>query len=60
METIHAKEKESGRKVPETEHKVYKPGRHGFSVRGNPDDPQERACLEDSVTHVLDWFKRWL
>jgi dienelactone hydrolase len=42
------------------EHKVYKPGRHGFSVRGNPDDPQERKCLEDSVTQVLEWFDRFL
>jgi len=60
VEEIHAKEQKAGRTVPEMEHKVYKPGRHGFSVRGNPDDPLERACLEDSVTQVLDWFKRWL
>jgi dienelactone hydrolase len=60
VEEIHAEEKKAGRKLPETEHKVYKPGRHGFSVRGNPDDPLERACLEDSVTQVLNWFARWL
>jgi dienelactone hydrolase len=60
VEAVHAKAGKSGEKVPEMEHKVYKPGRHGFAVRGNPDDPQERACLEDSVTQVLDWFKRWL
>jgi len=60
VEEIHAKAKKAGRKLPEMEHKVYKPGRHGFAVRGNPDDPQERACLEDSVTQVLDWFGRWL
>jgi dienelactone hydrolase len=59
-EEIHAKAAQGGRKVPETEHKVYTPGRHGFAVRGNPDDPQERKCLEDSVAQVLDWFKRWL
>jgi hypothetical protein len=46
--------------VPEMVHKVYKPGRHGFAVRGNPDDPLERACLEDSVTQVLTWMGRWL
>jgi dienelactone hydrolase len=46
--------------APEMEHKVYKPGRHGFAVRGNPDDPSERACLEDSEKQVLDWFGRWL
>ena len=60
VEEIHTAAKKAGRKMPEIEHKVYKPGRHGFAVRGNPDDPQERACLEDSVTQVLDWFKRWL
>jgi len=60
VEEIHAKAKKAGTKVPEMEHKVYKPGRHGFAVRGNPDDPEERKCLEDSVTQVLDWFKRWL
>ena len=60
MEEIHAKAKQAGKKVPETEHKAYKPGRHGFAVRGNPDDPQERACLEDSVTQILTWFGRYL
>jgi dienelactone hydrolase len=60
VEAIHAGEKKAGRTVPEMEHKVYTPGRHGFSVRGNPDDPQERKCLEDSVTQVLDWFGKWL
>ena len=60
VEEIHAKAKEAGRKLPETEHKIYRPGRHGFAVRGNPDDPLERACLEDSLTQGLDWFKRWL
>jgi len=60
VEEIHAKDKAAGKKLPEIEHKVYRPGRHGFAVRGNPDDPQERACLEDSVKQVLDWFSRWL
>ena len=60
VEEIHAKAKKAGRKLPEMEHKVYKPGRHGFAVRGNPDDSLERACLEDSVTQVLNWFGRWL
>lgn len=60
VEGIHAKGKKAGRKLPETEHKVYKPGRHGFAVRGNPDDPAERACLEDSEAQVLNWFGRWL
>ncbi|ETS77287.1 hypothetical protein PFICI_11161 [Pestalotiopsis fici W106-1] len=55
IEKIHA-----SAAVPEMEHKVYKPGRHGFAVRGNPDDPQERACLEDSITQILTWFGKWL
>lgn len=59
-EELHATAKEAGQEVPEMEHKVYTPGRHGFSVRGNPDDPQEKACLENSVTQVLDWFGKWL
>jgi dienelactone hydrolase len=60
VEGIHAKAKESGREVPEMEHKAYKPGRHGFAVRGNPDDTLEKACLEDSLNQVLNWFERWL
>lgn len=60
VEDIHEKAKKAGVKVPEMEHRIYKPGRHGFAVRGNPDDPQERACLEDSEKQALDWFQRWL
>jgi dienelactone hydrolase len=57
---VHADNKASGREVPGIAHHEYKPGRHGFAVRGNPDDPQERKYLEDSVTQVLTWFGRWL
>ncbi|KAM0150930.1 hypothetical protein ACHAQE_000484 [Botrytis cinerea] len=60
IEEIHQKEGEKGRKVPEMEHRVYKPGRHGFAVRGNPDDPLERACLEDSMKQGLEWMGKWL
>ncbi|KAH8645445.1 Alpha/Beta hydrolase protein [Xylariales sp. PMI_506] len=63
IEEVHEKlKKETGAAadLPEMEHKVYRPGRHGFAVRGNPDDPLERKCLEDSLTQVLDWFQRWL
>jgi dienelactone hydrolase len=60
VENCHAQAQKAGKKVPDLEHKVYEPGRHGFAVRGNPDDPQERKCLEDSEKQVLDWFKRWL
>ncbi|KAK2596219.1 hypothetical protein QQS21_006367 [Conoideocrella luteorostrata] len=60
MEGIHAAEKKAGKDLPELEHKVYTPGRHGFAVRGNPDDPQERKALEDSLKQGLDWLKKWL
>jgi dienelactone hydrolase len=60
IEEITAAAQKAGKVVPEMEHKVYKGGRHGFAVRGNPEDPLERACLEDSVTQVLNWFSRWL
>ena len=60
VEEIHAKASRDGKKVPEMLHKVYKPGRHGFAVRGNPDDPLERACLVDSEKQALDWLARWL
>jgi dienelactone hydrolase len=60
VEATHAKPAAAGGKVPEMEHKTYKPGRHGFGVRGNPDDPAERACLEGTEKQVLDWFQRWL
>lgn len=60
IEAIHAKEAKAGRKVPDMEHKAYKPGRHGFAVRGNPDDAEERKCLEESEAQALAWFDRWL
>lgn len=60
MEDIYAKQEKEGKTVPEIEHKSYTPGRHGFSVRGNPDDPQERKCLEDSEAQVLAFMDKWL
>ncbi|CAN9193374.1 unnamed protein product [Alternaria alternata] len=60
VEACHAKAQKERKEFPEIEHKSYKPGRHGFAVRGNPDDPQERKALEDSEKQVLAWFERWL
>ncbi|KAJ4356685.1 uncharacterized protein N0V89_004721 [Didymosphaeria variabile] len=60
IEEIVKKRKEAGEPVPEVEHRVYTPGRHGFSVRGNPEDPAERKALEDSVTQVFEWFEKRL
>lgn len=57
VEEIHAKEKRAGREVPEVQHKVYSPGRHGFAVRGNPDNPQEKAILESTEAQVLEWMQ---
>ena len=60
IENIQKKEKEEGKKIVEAIHQVYNPGRHGFAVRGNPDDPEERKILEDSLQQVLDFFKKQL
>lgn len=60
IEGIHDKARQNGKAVPDMQHKVYKPGRHGFAVRGNPDDPQERACLIDSEKQALEWFDKHL
>ncbi|ETN38874.1 uncharacterized protein HMPREF1541_06915 [Cyphellophora europaea CBS 101466] len=60
VEAVHEAAKKAGRRLPEIEHKVYTPGRHGFGVRGNPDDPQERACLEGTEKQALAWMNRFL
>ncbi|KAF1991729.1 alpha/beta-hydrolase [Aulographum hederae CBS 113979] len=60
IEALQERVRKEGRKVPEMEHRVYTPGRHGFAVRGNPEDPAERKALEDSEKQVLEWFGRWL
>lgn len=56
IEAIIEKRRRGGEPVPEIEHQVYTPGRHGFSVRGNPEDPAEKKALEDSLAQVLKWF----
>ena len=60
VEEIHARRAKTAGPILAMEHKTYKPGRHGFGMRGNPDNPLERACLEGTETQVLGWFKRWL
>jgi len=59
MGTIKAVEEKEKSGV-ETHHQVYTPGRHGFAVRGNPDDPAEKKCLEDSIVQISSWFEKWL
>lgn len=60
VEQVHKANAQAGKTLPEIEHIVYKPGRHGFAVRGNPDDPAERKCLEDSEKQALNWMGKWL
>lgn len=60
VEEVHAKEAADGRKMPEIEHQTYTPGRHGFAVRGNPDNPEERAILEGTEKQAMKWMERWL
>jgi dienelactone hydrolase len=60
IENLHGKEKGGGRVVPEMDHRVYNPGRHGFAVRGNPDDAEERNILEGSERQALEWLGKWL
>ena len=60
IEKAQQQEKKDGKKILEAVHQVYEPGRHGFAIRGNPDDPEERKILEDSLAQVLDFFKTHL
>lgn len=56
VQGVHAEAQNSGKEAPEMAHQEYKPGRHGFAVRGNSDSLQEKKCLVDSVTQVLTWL----
>lgn len=60
IEKFHEEERTRGKRVPEIEHRRYEPGRHGFAVRGNPDDEGERSCLEEAERQVLEWMGNWL
>jgi dienelactone hydrolase len=60
IETYHEEKKKKGKKVPEMQHVKYEPGRHGFAVRGNPEDERERKCLEESERQALEWMGKWL
>lgn len=39
---------------------VYKGGKHGFAVRGDPKDPKQVEIGEEARTQALSWFQRWL
>ncbi|KAI8264651.1 Protein AIM2 [Colletotrichum sp. SAR11_239] len=33
---------------------------HGFAVKGDPADPYQRWCKEQSLRAMIDWFDLWL
>ncbi|PSR74085.1 hypothetical protein BD289DRAFT_380071, partial [Coniella lustricola] len=33
---------------------------HGFAVKGDPEDPYQRWCKEQSLRGMIDWFTFWL
>ncbi|KAK1992336.1 alpha/beta-hydrolase [Colletotrichum falcatum] len=33
---------------------------HGFAVKGDPSDPYQRWCKEQSLKAMIDWFDMWL
>ncbi|TIC90387.1 Protein AIM2 [Colletotrichum higginsianum] len=67
-ENDHAFPPESRRKavdVLQREGKVYhlqlfQGVGHGFAVKGDPSDPYQRWCKEQSLRAVVDWFDMWL
>lgn len=39
----------------------YFPGmEHGFAVRGDPDNLEERKCMERAKNSAVSWFRQWL
>ncbi|EFQ26058.1 dienelactone hydrolase [Colletotrichum graminicola M1.001] len=67
-ENDHAFPTESRRKaidVLQKEGKVYhlqlfQGVGHGFAVKGDPSDPYQRWCKEQSLKAIIDWFDMWL
>ncbi|KAH8754332.1 dienelactone hydrolase [Diaporthe sp. PMI_573] len=39
---------------------LFRGAAHGFAVRGDPDDPYQRWCKEQSLRAIVDWFVFWL
>ncbi|KAK4096864.1 hypothetical protein N658DRAFT_569648 [Parathielavia hyrcaniae] len=39
---------------------VYPGAKHGFAVRGDPEDPMQRERGEQSEEQAVRWFRRWL
>ncbi|CAI6340889.1 unnamed protein product [Periconia digitata] len=60
FEEICGKDVKEGGTKADIENKLWSPGRHGFAVRGNPDDKEERAILEGTETQTVEWFEKYL
>ncbi|KAL9603994.1 MAG: hypothetical protein Q9219_000756 [cf. Caloplaca sp. 3 TL-2023] len=39
--------------------RVVEGARHGFAVRGNPDDEEEMKQAQVAEDQAVDWFRRW-
>ncbi|KAK1496382.1 dienelactone hydrolase [Colletotrichum cuscutae] len=39
---------------------VFQGVSHGFAVKGDPTDPYQRWCKEQSLRAMVDWFDMWL
>jgi dienelactone hydrolase len=39
---------------------IYAGAKHGFAVRGDPDDPSQVELGEQARTQALSWFSTWL
>ncbi|KAI9842903.1 MAG: hypothetical protein M1837_006735 [Sclerophora amabilis] len=48
-------------KKTEVEHEVvvYEGATHGFAVRGNPGDEQEKKRGEEAADQAINWFSKW-
>lgn len=60
FEAACKRDAKSGGASAEIENLLWSPGRHGFAVRGNPDDEEERKILEGTEKQTVDWFGKHL
>lgn len=62
METIKGifKEKEKEYGTGKFEMNVIEGARHGFAVRGNPGDEEEKKRGQLAEDQAVDFFKRWV
>ncbi|KAI9742199.1 MAG: hypothetical protein M1818_004099 [Claussenomyces sp. TS43310] len=55
-----AKEILEKKKAGDHECIIYPGAKHGFAVRGDPDDPRQKELGEQAETQALSWFAKWL